>query len=406
MLKILLGFLAALLGAVFVFSGYTKLYPIEPFEYTFVDLGFINWQASPFVARILIGLEFLIGFLLIFNIYLHKVAYKLGIGVLLLFSVYLILLISLNGNKGNCGCFGSYIQMTPLEALVKNIIMLAIFFVLHKYYRGRVYNSFTKGLLIETALFLALCIAAYSGVLIWQEFQYMLNWQSYYLLIPAFAFGFLPFIVIIYFVQKLVLQKSKNTISPPLSDSDKPPQKLNNKKMPWLIALPIISSFAMPFILNPVQLDYSETYLNKPEENYELELDSLYNNARIIDPASKEFLSKKELSKGKHIIIFLSLTCPHCRIAANKIRIMHERNPHIPFYMVVNGDDENLKPFFAETHTENIPYCMLLGRNFVYLAGINLPVIYLLNNGIVEHEVNYMDLDQDEMEKWIIRKKE
>ena len=103
------------MGAIFIFSGYTKLYPIEPFEFTFVDLGF-NWQIAPFVARLMIAIEFLIGILLVLNVNLRKFSYKLGIGILVFFCVYLILLMAILGNKGNCGCFGTYLQMTPLQA--------------------------------------------------------------------------------------------------------------------------------------------------------------------------------------------------------------------------------------------------------------------------------------------------
>jgi hypothetical protein len=44
---------------------------------------------------------------------------------------------------------------------------------------------------------------------------------------------------------------------------------------------------------------------------------------------------------------------------------------------------------------------MLLGRNFIYLAGMDMPTIYLVNNSTVEHWVNYIDLDQQEIEKWV-----
>jgi uncharacterized membrane protein YphA (DoxX/SURF4 family) len=325
--KIVLVFLCALLGAVFLFSGYTKLYPIEPFEYTFVDLGFINWQVAPFISRILIGLEFFIGILLLFNISLRKIAYRSGIAVLLIFCVYLILLIFFTGNKGNCGCFGTYIQMTPLQALIKNAIMLGGFFILYKYHDG------------------------------W--------WK------------------------KNIPQQPTNLHTP---------SQKGNKKIQLLTLLLFVSSFAMPFILNPVELNYSEAYLNKPEENFKIELDTLYKYATLNVPP-------KTLSQGKHIIAFMSLKCPHCRIAANKIRIIHERNPSIPFYFVLNGDEKNLKSFFEETHTEDIPHCMLVGgkpiNHFIYLAGTEMPAIYLMNNSIVEHTVYYIDLDQGEIEKWL-----
>jgi len=304
--KILFSLICALMGAVFIFSAYIKLYPIEPFELTFVDLGIANWQTAPFIARLLIAMEFLIGFALLLNLLLRKVTYKLSIGILLFFCVYLVLQIVFQGNKGNCGCFGTAIAMTPLQALIKNIIMLAVLAVLYKFHEGWDMGKFSKYLFIVCAL----------------------------------------------------------------------------------------SAVALPFILNTVELDYSKAYLNKPEENYKLELDSLYNNAKLNVPP-------RTLSQGKHIIAFMSLTCPHCRIAAKKIRIMHERNPEISFYFVLNGDDDKLKPFFDDTHTDGIPHCMLLGRPFVYLAGTNMPVIYLVNNGMVEHDVNYIDLDQGEIEEWM-----
>lgn len=304
--KISLYLLCSLLGAIFIFSGYAKLYPIEPFEYTFVDLGFINWQTAPFIARILIGLELLIGFLLLFNIFLRPIAYKLSIGCLLIFSIYLIFLITINGNKGDCGCFGSYFHFTPLQSFFKNILLFGFLFILTKNHYG---------------------------------------WE---------------------------IKKNKNILR----------------------ALFFVSAFTLPFILNPIELNYSEAYLHKSETDYKIELDSLYNNATLNNPP-------KELSTGKHIIAFLSLTCPHCRIAANKMRIIKQRNSKIPFYFVFNGKEKDLNPFFENTNTKNIPHCMLLGRNFVYLAGTNLPVIYFVNNSIVENEINYVELDQIEIEKWL-----
>lgn len=308
MKKILLGFVCALMGAVFIVSGYTKTYPIEPFEFTFVDIGLINWKVAPFIARLMIAAEFLIGALLVINLNLRKHTYKLAIGMLLFFSIYLLLLIVLVGDKGNCGCFGNYIYMTPLQALIKNLVMLAVFVVLYKYHEG---------------------------------------W----------------------------------TLS---------------KKFNFVAVLIFLVAIAMPFILNPVAMDYSEAYLNKPENNYKLELDSLYADATLNVPP-------KALSEGKQVMVFMSMTCPHCRIAAKKIRILAERNPELPFYFVLNGKNKSLKPFFEDTHTDSIPYCILNGKKFVYLAGTVMPRILLINNSMVEHDVDYIDLDQEELETWLLK---
>ncbi|HKC69832.1 MAG TPA: MauE/DoxX family redox-associated membrane protein [Bacteroidia bacterium] len=306
--KIFLSILSALLGGIFIFSAYAKLYPIEPFEYTFVDLGLSNWQLAPFMARLLIGLEFLIGVLLILNILLKKFTYKLGIATLIIFCIYLILQLIISGNKGNCGCFGTTIYMSPLNALLKNIAMLAVFIALYIYHSGFSFGRFSKYIVIAVS----------------------------------------------------------------------------------------IIACALPFILNPVQLDYAEAYLNKPETNFALPLDTLYKNATLSQPP-------KTLSKGKHVVLFFSLTCSHCRIAAKKVRTINKLNPAIPFYMVLNGKEEKLTPFFDDTHTEGIDHCMLKGQPFTYLAGVSLPVIYLVNNGVVEHQLDYITLDQKELENWLAK---
>lgn len=296
------------MGLVFLFSGYTKLYPIEPFEYTFVDLGIGGWKLAPFIARFMIGLEFFIGFLLIIGLFIKRFTIKLTIASLILFSIYLFFLMATAGNKGNCGCFGNAISMTPLQALIKNAIMIAVCLVIYKFYDG-------------------------------------------------FNFG---------------------------------------KIGKWLFGTLLITSFALPHILNYVDFNYSEAYLTKKEDQFPLELDSLYNNAKIHTPP-------KTLSKGKHIIAFMSLSCPHCRIAAKKLRLMKEKNPDISMYLVLNGDYNKIQPFFDETKARNIDYCILNGKTFVYLAGLDMPAIFMVNNSVVENWINYMQLDQTEIEKWLAK---
>lgn len=114
------------LGLVFIYSGYTKLLPvIETFEFTFVDIGIANWYTAPVIARLLIGLEFFIGMLLILNYNLKKFTLPFTIALLGFFIIYLGIQIITSGNNGNCGCFGEHLKMTPLEAIIKNVVMIA-----------------------------------------------------------------------------------------------------------------------------------------------------------------------------------------------------------------------------------------------------------------------------------------
>ncbi len=303
--KITFALLCSLMGLVFLYSGYTKLQPIEPFEYTFVDLGF-DWKIAPLVARFMIGLEFLIGFLFIFSLYIRRFTIPLTVVTLSVFCIYLAIMLAKNGNNANCGCFGTALVMTPRQALVKNAVMLLACLLIYRFYEG-------------------------------------------------FRYG---------------------------------------RPGRWLMGLTVVSAFALPHILNYVDYSYSEAYLNKPDEAFRIEFDTLYQHATMHTPPPS-------LGKGRQIVAFMSLTCPHCRIAAKKMRLMKKRNPAIPIYFVLNGDTANLRPFFEDTGAENIPYCQLNGRAFVYLAGLSMPSIYMVHNSVVEHDVNYQELDQAEIEKWL-----
>ena len=148
-------FLAIILGVIFLLSAYTKLYPIEPFEYTFVEYGLANWQLSGFVARVFIGLEFACGLLLLFNLWLKRFTIPLVAIVLMLFNVYLVIQIYKFGNRGNCGCFGEFFQFTPLEGILKNVAMLIAAAFIYRFHRG----FFFRKIRLVTALLVVVSLA-------------------------------------------------------------------------------------------------------------------------------------------------------------------------------------------------------------------------------------------------------
>jgi uncharacterized membrane protein YphA (DoxX/SURF4 family) len=121
--------LIILLGLFFLFSGLVKLFPIEPFEYNFVEQGFMGWHAASIVARLLISFEMFLGIMLIFHQQLQLML-KLIIALLTFFTIYLTYAIYKDGNNGNCGCFGTYLEMTPLQSIMKNISLLAVSYLL------------------------------------------------------------------------------------------------------------------------------------------------------------------------------------------------------------------------------------------------------------------------------------
>jgi len=302
--KFLYILLSVLLGAVFIISGLTKLFPVQLFELALVDGYFSTWSLAPFSSRFIIGVEIAIGVLLILNIYFKKRLLLITLLALILFSIHLAILYFTQGDVGNCMCFGNTIKMGPLESIGKNIVLFLLAFLLYKKHDG-------------------------------------------------FAFKY-------YKVVSISL---------------------------------IVIAISLPFVLNPIP---QKSYDFKTDDiaSKTLDINILYNNTDVVTP-------KIDLTKGKHIVAFISLTCPHCRIAAYKFYVLKKSNPDLPIFMVLNGDDSDLQDFFEETKSEVIPHTILLGREFVIRSGLSLPSIFLIENDTIVQHPKYVDLTQDGIETWL-----
>lgn len=301
--------LSIALGALFLYSAWTKLYnysALEQFEWTIVQFTGLPWRLSELSARFFGGLEIALGGLLIFNsLGRKKWIPKLAIALLLLFSIYLVFLWVTAGDDINCGCFGDEIWMSPSASLVKNAALIVLLLLLMKFHNGL---QFT-----------------------------------------------------------------------------------------WLrIANPIafITLTALPFILYPIP-ESEPQWLQK--DSFQLDMGPLY------DPILSTPVAPAHLKQGKHVIAFLSLSCPHCRMAAQKMHIMKLRNPALPFYFVVAGKDQYLESFWKETEAEDVPHTKLDGDAFTAMVGYKWPVIYWINQGRVEAQANYIQLDQQEIENWLTK---
>ena len=130
-----------LIAGLFLVSAYGKIYP-DPSAYGTISmfevkqlypLGF-SVELAKIFSRALIGVEFGLGLLLLFPFDLKKWVIPALISMLAIFVVHLTIEIITSGNKGNCGCFGALLPMTPLEAIMKNILSIGLLALLWKRY--------------------------------------------------------------------------------------------------------------------------------------------------------------------------------------------------------------------------------------------------------------------------------
>jgi|GEM_PF-230724 len=150
-------------------------------------------------------------------------------------------------------------------------------------------------------------------------------------------------------------------------------------------------AFSAPFLVNFIYTGTNPVAYNKP-----LELNLLYQYDQKPDV---------ELRKGKHIVAFMSLTCPHCKKAAYLLHMIHQQHPAIPMYMVLDGHENFLKSFFDETHAKDIPHLFFKDHtdDFVKMAGSGVPAIFWVNNGVAEYKsvYAYYQLDPEYMQQWL-----
>ena len=127
-----------LISFLFILSAIAKLYPSPYFAITtfeakqLVPLGFDQCYGAYF-SRILISFEFALGILILLPFYLKRVIIPSTILLLSVFCVHLSLSVfGIMDGAANCGCFGELIPMTPLEALIKNILSIGLLLILIK----------------------------------------------------------------------------------------------------------------------------------------------------------------------------------------------------------------------------------------------------------------------------------
>lgn len=292
------------LAATFLFSAYSKVYSenaFDSFQWTFLELGLNSIVVAGIIARIMIGLEFMLGLFLLGHIYLRKFTYKAILALLVVFIIYLLLVIARQGNTGNCGCFGDKLAMTPLAAIWKNAGMIVVTLALMYLYPVKPYRH-------QEYVTMALCLVAFSA----------------------------------------------------------------------------------PFVMHGVYIGTAPA-----KSDHELDMGLLY-KYKPAPPAS--------LKTGKHLIAFMSLTCPHCRKAAYLLQIIHRDHPELPLYIVLNGSEDFLDDFMKETHAENVPHIFWHHtEEFTQLAGPAVPAIYWVNNGKVEYQSKYAyyQLDPRYMIQWV-----
>jgi hypothetical protein len=125
--------LRVLIGLVFIFSAYTKLAAPGIVEIILVDHGIVSArETAALFVRVLIGLEFGLGLSFLQPYSLKKIVIPIAVLFLVSFTLYLGYTQLILHDTQNCGCFGVMIKMSPVESIIKNVVLIGLLLILYR----------------------------------------------------------------------------------------------------------------------------------------------------------------------------------------------------------------------------------------------------------------------------------
>lgn len=343
-----------LIAFMFLLSAVAKLYPSPYFALTtfeikqLLPMGFSETSAAYF-SRILIGCEFALGFLLLQKHFFKSLIIPASFLLLLVFSVHLTYEIITTGNEGNCGCFGSLLPMTPIQALIKNIIGMGMLVFVYMKTKKQVGAS-------DFYFILSITLASILVIFLLGPISKKTTVESY--------------------TEEVVeeVQTAKDSLQ-----------------------------------TTPIKTDVIETDV-KPVETMK-ELDAV--KEIVDEPKAKKsgYASiYADIDKGRKILCFFAPGCDHCKETAKELTEMSKTISNFPEIKIVFMDEEaELIPDFFAFSGQKLPYKILDVASFwTTLGGTkDTPGVFYLWNGnlIKEYDgINSKAFKKDEFKK-IVQKK-
>lgn len=352
--------LRLLIFFLFVASAALKLAPsIVPFEKQLVDLGFVDWCTAPYMARLIIALELALGIAFLQSNYLRRIVIPATAFLLIAFCIHLSILIYTQGaNSGNCGCFGQLVPMTPLQALIKNIITLGILGYMYVIYKEKAKNS----LLVLSVIFLV------SNLALFMSFPF----------VPCTA---------VKADEVEVVSVAPDSILAVVQDTTK------------VKADTVINNFIgeTPIVNPTAKVDTAKkvTPVVKAETLCPVKKVSAYAPFKKYNDGITA-----DLDNGRKIVTLFSLECEHCMETAKKIGELSRKRTIPPTYFLFWGTEDQVENFFKVAQCR-FPYKIIEPTTFFQLLGSapSPPKVTFLCNGNVISEFDNSTFTIEKLEE-------
>lgn len=335
--KVFLAF-RILLSFLFLLSAVAKLYPSPHFALTtfeikqLLPLGFSEFSAGHF-SRTLIGCELALGIGLLQPHYFKRLVLPLSFLILFVFSAQLTYEILFSGNSGNCGCFGSLLPMTPLQALIKNIIAMGMIGWMYKV------TDKTKDKL-NSYLILSLILASILSI---------------YMIGPM----------------RQITTKVSDVDTEFVDDTEDEQENTNTQETVEIVTNTGKETAKSDTVGKKTTQDLAKTDPNEPKKKK-----SGYSNYFA------------DIDKDKKILCFFAPGCDHCKETAKELTQLRKEIPGFPEVKIVFMDEEaELIPAFFDYAGSKYPYQIADIASFWQSMGTTKDtpgVIYLWNGNVIK----------------------
>lgn len=361
--------LRILVAALFVFSAFTKMVPLWAFEKQLVDLGIASWCSAHYLARGIVALELAIGLALLFNHYIRSLVVPGTILLLVLFNVHLAIEMVKHGPmNGNCGCFGQIIEMTPLEAFIKNLVTIGI--LIYIFTKVKDHEKDRNRIIYPISLFLASLV-----------FMFI-------------AFPFAP-------CKKEVKTTYTNTIDSIQSDAA---TVLNNTTRIEDTLQQVATAPSKDTNKISISAPLKKDTLKKANATNAATTKTTVETKPKRTPVRSKFAEFTQfgnkttnLDKGNKIVCMFAPGCDHCQATAKKLGEMSRTIKGFPEVYILFMDEETDKiPDFYKISNSNFPSVVLDISKFWQVMGTNAstPAVFYLEEGnIVKY---YQGIDNEE----------
>lgn len=318
----------------FIISAIAKMYPSPYFAISTFEvkqlyaMGFTP-EVAVYFSRTLIGIEFALGLLLLQSHFLRRLVIPATILLLLAFITHLTIQTLSDGNGGNCGCFGDLLPMTPVEAIIKNIITVLLLIWL--------YRLLPKG--FDRKNFWVLTTITFGSILM------------VFMLAP---------------------------IQPRQYDAD---------PMEDIPVLPDV----IPAVGDTIAIDTVAVSAETATENVPAVTETVAETPKADEPAAKRSAYTKYFAgadKGKKIIGLFAPGCDHCMETAKQLTEMRAKNKDFPELYIIFMDEEPEKiPAFFKYAGAKYPHKIIDVVTFWNVLGNTKDtpgVVYLWNGNIIK----------------------